>query len=282
MPKALLDAIDKQAETEFRNRSDLIREAVRTYIASKGGMSTSYKLSKTEESRIKTALDFANLKLEPSIILSGTFRPQPNSIKDLFDANSKIIKLLESPPNMRRMGWDLQTLDRAKPVGGDFLELTNGKRKLLRLYRDGQFIFAAGMDFFGHGVNKGEETDPNFNLLSVTELIQNFVNFTQLIADELQTKSDLNIFTISVSNPNREKLSLHAYDGFSTEKVGEMKIDWAVRDNVIKTEDKLTNERIAYQIYSEFSYFFGLRSDQFWYVDHKKREIDKSSFLKQT
>jgi len=179
MPKSLLDAIDKQAQTEFRNRSDLIREAARTYIAGRGGMNTVNKITPEEESRIKQALDFGDFASEPVIIISCAFRPQPNSIKDIFESNSKVIELLEKPSRLRSMGWDLQTLDRARPVAGDYLELANGKRKLLRLYRDGQFIFAGGLNFFGHAVNKESGEAPSFNLLSVAEFMLNFVIFNK-------------------------------------------------------------------------------------------------------
>ena len=33
LPKDLVDAMDEQARAEYRNRSDLIREAVRVYLA---------------------------------------------------------------------------------------------------------------------------------------------------------------------------------------------------------------------------------------------------------
>lgn len=281
LSKALLNAIDKQAEVEFRNRSDLIREAVRTYITIKGGMNTDHKLSKTEHDRIKSSLEFSSFNEELTILLSCAFRPQPNSVEDIFDGNSEVVKLMENPPTIRSMGWDLQTLDRAKPVAGEYLEVANGKRKLLRLYRDGQHTFAAGIDFFGHGVNRESDSKGNLNLLSVAECILNFAVFSKLIANKLQTTSGAMIFTVALSNPARQAVKLHAYDGVGTNEVGTLELEWAERSIVVTNPDAVSDMKIAYKIYAELCYFFGIRSDQFWYVHKDKQEMNKDYFLKQ-
>ncbi len=281
LSKALLNAIDKQAEVEFRNRSDLIREAVRSYIASKGGMNTDHKVTKTEHDRLKSGLEFSNFKEEPVILLSCAFRPQPNSVENIFNGDSEVVKLVENPPVFRRMGWDLQTLDRAKPIAGEYLEVANGKRKLLRVYRDGQHTFAAGVDFFGHGVNHNSDSKENLNLLSIAECIANFVVFSRQISSKLQNTSGALIFTIVVSNPGRQQLKLHAYDGVSTDEVGVLDLEWAERSIVIVNPDAMSDMKIAYQIYAELCYFFGIRTDQFWYVNKDKQEIDKENFIRQ-
>jgi Arc/MetJ-type ribon-helix-helix transcriptional regulator len=287
MPKALLDAIDKQAEVEFRNRSDLIREAVRTYITQKGGMNMADKLTSDEVSRIRDSLGLSELSSKPAIILSCAYRSQPNSIKNIFTAGSPAMKLVEQPPKIRNMGWDLDTLDRARPIAGNYLEVKNGERKLLRLYRDGQHTFSAGMDFFGHGVNRDREVLSNFNLLSIAELITNFVSFSRAMSENLEKSSTSSIFTIIVSNPqperhtdNKKALRLSAYDGMFTDDAGELNLEWAERNIVIKVDDNLSIERVAYLIYSEFCYFFGVRSDELWYVNKDTQEINKEVFLK--
>lgn len=284
MPKSLLDAIDKQAESEFRNRSDLIREATRTYISSRGGMSTADKLTIEEEKRIKDGLNFAELSSEPAIVVSCSFRRQPNSVKDIFHADSEAVKLMENPGQLRYAGWDLTTLDHAKPIAGDYLEVTNGKRKLLRLYRDGQIVFSAGLHFFGHAVNKNAEEPAAFNLLSVAEFITNFAIFANQISETLELAPDTMIFSIVVSNPSSQEspekssVTVQAYDGFGIEKVGEFNSPWAERNIVIRKGDNMSAERISYLIYAEFSHFFGIRGDELWYVNKEKREINKSDF----
>ncbi len=280
LSKALLDAIDKQAEVEFRNRSDLIREAVRTYIASKGGMDDAHKLTVTESSRIKEALVFSNLGGEPAIILSCVFRPQPNSVEDIFASKSKAVNLVENPSTFRQMGWDLRTLDRARPVAGEYLEVTNGQRKLLRLYRDGQVVFGAGMDFFGWGVNKNKANQTNFNLLAVAECIANFAVFSKQISEELLKNSESFIFTITISNPTGNPVKVNA-GYYGVDEVGALEIEWAERNIVIVNPNSVSDMKIAYQIYAELCYFFGMTTEKFWYVNHGKQEINKDDFIKQ-
>ena len=286
LPKSLLDAIDKQAEVEFRNRSDLIREAARKYISQRGGMSVANKLTKAEEARIHEALNFSDFASKPAIIISCTYRPQPNTVKDIFKAGSDVMNLIEQPPKLRNMGWALDTLDRAKPVAGEFLEVANGKRKLLRLYRDGQHVFSAGMHFFGHAVNKDENESSKFNLLAVAEFITNFTNFSSQIAQSLNNGINTYIFTIVVSNPaannkSVNSLGLTAYDGFGMENTsGTLNLDWAERNIVIVKDDNLTIEKIAGQIYSEFCYFFGARSDEIWYINKETMEMNTDYFKK--
>ena len=284
LPKSLLDAIDKQAEVEFRNRSDLIREAARSYIAQRGGMSIANKLTSTEEARIHDALNFSDFSSKPTIIVSCTYRPQPNFIKDIFKAGSKVMDLIERPPKLREMGWDLDTLDRARPVAGEYLEVANGKRKLLRLYRDGQHVFLAGMHFFGHAVNKDEDEPKKFNLLSVAEFITNFTNFSSQIAQSLDNGINTFIFTIVVSNPapndkRVQALGLTAYDGFGMENTtGTLSLDWAERNIIVAKDEDLSVEKIAGLIYSEFCYFFGARSDEIWYIDKETMKMQTDVF----
>jgi hypothetical protein len=93
------------------------------------------------------------------------------------------------------------------------------------------------------------------------------------------------IFTIAVSNPKLEKtqgLGLHAYSRLGLEKIGELNLDWAERNIIIRSKDLMSSERIAYLIYSEFCYFFGVRSDELWYINKNTQEIDKTEFTKET
>jgi len=288
IPKSLLDAIDKQAEVEFRNRSDLIREAARSYISQKGGMNLANKLTTTEESRIHDTLNFSDYKSSPSLLVSCAFRPQPNTVKDIFKASSDVMNLVERPPKLRDMGWDLNTLDRAKPVAGEYLEVTNGKRKLLRLYRDGQHVAAAGMSFFGHAVNKDQATRTNFNLLAVAEFITNFVIFSEQISANLENGANSFIFTIAVSNPGaapsektNKTMGLCAYNGrWMEETAGTLSLDWVERNIVINKDSDISTERIAGLIYSEFCLFFGFRSDELLYVNKDTLEMDADFFKK--
>ncbi len=284
LPETLLDAADKQAETELRNRSELIRESLRTYLISKSGGSED-SFTKEEVERAKRILDFSNLKKERVVVLSSVLRPQPNKIVDIFGGiDSPITKLMENPPSFRNSGWDLQTLDRAKPVAGEYLEAVNGDRKILRLYRDGQIVFSGDEGFFGHGANKDDDEPQmnkfSFNGLGIAEAISNFTNFSFQMANFSEETVNKIIFKIEIFNPNKTALGLkNIVRNFPwPESVGEMHLDFAQREIVIPVTKDSKFEKAAYAILSELFFFFGLSEDRFWYVNKETKEVDINFF----
>ncbi len=284
LPETLLNAADKQAETELRNRSELIREALRTYLISKsGGIEDAF--TKEEVERAKRVLDFSNLKQERVIVLSSVLRPQPNKIVNIFGGSeSPVAKLIENPPSFRNSGWDLQTLDRAKPVAGELLEAVNGDRKILRLYRDGQIVFSGDEGFFGHGANRDQdETEKgsfSFNGLGIAEAISNFTNFSFKMANFSEEPVNKIIFKIEIFNPNKTVLGLkNIVRNFPwPEAVGEMHLDFAQREIVIPFSKDFKFEKAAYNILAELFFFFGLSEDRFWYVNREIKEVDLNFF----
>src|SRR3989338_3680779 len=82
------------------------------------------------------------------------------SIPNFFsDKPNSVRQLLADPDGLRQMGWNMMTLDDPDLVNGEYWQVNNGDRKIIRVYRDGK-IFAkvdAGPDFLGWGIdaNKG-------------------------------------------------------------------------------------------------------------------------------
>lgn len=284
LPETLLSAADKQAEMELRNRSELIREALRKYLISKsGGVEDSF--TKSEVERVKKILDFSNLKQERVIVLSSVLRPQPNKILNIFGGSeSEVAKLMENPPSFRNSGWDLQTLDRAKPVAGEFLEAVNGDRKILRLYRDGQIVFSGDEGFFGHGANREQDQEVDnifsFNGLGVAESIANFTNFSFKMAQHSEEPVSKIIFKIEIFNPNKTTLGLKNIRGnFPWPDIaGEMHLDFAQREIVIPLTKESKFEKAAYNVLAELFFFFGVSEDHFWYVNKGLKEVDLNFF----
>jgi len=280
LPGTILDAADKQAELEFRNRSELIREALRVYLLQRNSMSEN-SFSKAESKRVREILNFGDFKNQRLIIASCVFRPQPNDIPNLFEGESApVIKLLEKPPHFRYAGWDLQTLDRAKPVAGEFLQVTNGEIKIIRIFRDGQIVLAGNENFFGHGVNKDKDSPFAFNGLAVAELLTNFVNFAEKLAHHLKIGPIKVIFKIQVLNPKKEPvLLINAARGHPwSQKAGEINLDLADREVLVSLDKNFKLEKAAYKLLAEFFYFFGLKEDQFWYVKKEGKEVDIEFF----
>lgn len=278
----LLKAVDKQAEVEMRNRSELIREAVRMYLFSKNANEMDQKFTNDESNRLKQVKSFSDFSESTTLGLSCSYRPQPNKVNEIFaGSQSELIKFVENPKSFRNMGWDLRTLGRATPVAGEYLQITNGDRKIIKLYRDGQIVFAASEDFFGHGmeIEEGQEnTIFKFNSLATAEVISNFVNFSLEIAKYLSVEPTGLIYKVRVFNPKRKHLELVSINMFR-ETLGELTMDYADREVFIRLSENSTPEKIAYTIWAELNYLFGISEDHFLYVDRSNRVMDFNSFI---
>lgn len=276
----LLQAVDKQAEIELRNRSELFREAVRTYLFSKNADKMHQAFTDNESNRVNDIKKFSDFENATTLALSCSFRPQPNKIEEIFSGSgSELIKYIEDPTSFRRMGWDMRTLGRATPVAGEYLQITNGDRKIIRIYRDGQIVFAASEDFFGHGVEVNEdEVDKvfRFNSMASAELISNFVNFSLEIGKYLSVDPSGIVYKIRIFNPKRKHLELTSINMFK-EKMGELTLDLADREVFITTENS-TPEKIAFTIWAEFNYLFGISEDHFVYVDRGAKLMNFEQF----
>ena len=281
MPQALLDAADKQAESELRNRSELIREAIRDYLVSKASNDHN-AFTNTEIERLDDLKNFMEISSNTHILLSGVYRQQPNNIPDLFQGNdSDIVKLIENPPSFRRGGWDLRTLDRAKPVAGEFLQVVNGNRKVLRVYRDAQVVMAADNTFIGHAVNKEDSETFNINGLAIAEVITNFAHFLFELSSFLEREPSDIIVRISLKNPKSDKLALIGItprNPFHDRLGDEVGSGVLYREIVIPYKKDDIFERYAYKILAEFFYFFGITNDRFYYVDKEKKMVNTKFF----
>lgn len=280
IPDILLSAADKQAEVEMRNRSELFREALRVYLTGKGNTSDNNSFTNNENKRMREILNFSNYKEQKVFALSCIFRPQPNVVKNLFAGkDSPITNLIENPPHFRYAGWDLQTLDQAKPVAGEFLQVTNGDRKILRVYRDGQIVFAGDENFIGFGVNKENQVNFSVNVLAIAEIIANFVNFTQELSKHLADFPFSVSFKVQFFNPYREEVELigvNRGNSFS-DQIGSLQLDTSERE-ILVDFDNFKPEKVAYLILAEFFYFFGISEDRFWYVNKETKEINLDFF----
>jgi len=284
LPKPLLDAVDKQAKTELRNRSELIREAIRSYLL-RAVSEENNTYSKEENARLGRMTELKPLSDDVAIYLSAVLRPQPNSIPELFKGgDSAITQLLENPPTFRRSGWDLRTLDRVKAVAGEYVQLDNGNRKTLKLYRDGQFLFAANHDFLSHGVrkeNNENESEFRINSLAVAETITNFTYFIHEYTKQASKEPNKVIVKIRLLNPKKKDLRLISVRrGLSFNEpignaVGEESLEREIPITVSKNMNKDMN---AYKILAELFYFFGTLDANFRYVNSTEGVVDTKNF----
>lgn len=282
IPDTLLEAADKQASRELRNRSELFRESLRLYLNEKGSVSFMETYTSNEIQRVQDVVNFADYSDSRILVLSCVYRPQPNNVSNLFSGSTAdVVKLVENPPHFRHAGWDLQTLDRAKPVAGDYLQVSNGERKVLRVFRDGQVTFAGDEKFIGWGVNKEEGEPFAVNGLAVTELVTNFVNFCYLLSANLERPPLSMIIKLRFLNPAKEDIRLinvvKGSGGFN-EVAGSLHLDLAERDVLINLEEEFSLTKSTYRVLSELFYFFGVSEDRFWYVNKESKEVNLEFF----
>ena len=177
-------------DREMSRRLDEILEIMRTLTLSSrnatptASQSVNVPLSQEEVSyRLDTCYFSSELHNRPSYWLAA-WDDESTELATVFQSGEGSIRhAFEEPPILRDNGWSLETFDKAKIVEGSFLQLTNGPRKILRLFRDGLFIMGAstGSDFLSLG------NTPNIlNQLALIELTYNFVSFTQLVIKDCQ------------------------------------------------------------------------------------------------
>jgi hypothetical protein len=86
-------------------------------------------------------------------------------------------KIIEQPGQIRPTGWDLTTRDRARIVGGEYLEVANAERKRIQVYEDGSVLVrvSGDEDFLSWGQNSNNfDQAPRLNTLSLIEFTLNF------------------------------------------------------------------------------------------------------------
>jgi len=180
--------------------------------------------------------------------------------------------LVQNPPSMRRMGWNLLTLDRGKNVEGKYLQVINGERKVLRVYRDGCIIFAgsASEDFLGHGTQDRVQAVA-VNALAATEVIAEFVLFCDRMIKYLVNNPKEILFKVDLINPTKEDIEVMFTEiagGFRFPMLqGKTNSSHPSNFRVIKIDNnKINVPKEAYNLVADFFYFFGLTDEKFIYV----------------
>jgi hypothetical protein len=142
----------------------------------------------TVEVRINDASGVTGLVNRPHYVLAAWPTPtsEPRSI--LQTGPGTITGRLENPPVLRYAGWSLETLDHAAGIiEGKYRQVTNGDRKVLRLYRDGMLLHAvsAGADFLGWGNPDQYRQDPRIISLAIIEVTLLFCRFYAEVLKDL-------------------------------------------------------------------------------------------------
>lgn len=198
--------------------------------------------------------------------------------------------LLEKPPYIRYMGWNMLTLDQSKIRNGSYWEVKNGERKTIQMHRDGSLVAIAYADnsFLGWGQSVEEfVNNPKLNALALIEYTYEFVEFFRRMIEYFDGVESVT-FRIELKNTeleNGKKLSLHPSlrdipirlldKGGFVEKDFSLSIKKSLDKGIYKTE------YVAFSIIQEIFLKFGITPDKISYtqVDNKgRRFIDISQF----
>lgn len=119
----------------------------------------------------------------PALILS--FSPDEQVfLKDFFERKSdSVFSLICNSKRVREIGWDLRVGNEPSILKGECWSASNSDNKLLRVFQDGNIIFAAAIDesLLGWGRKNHQEfmKKPRLNPVALIESTFNFIIFVK-------------------------------------------------------------------------------------------------------
>ena len=237
------------------------------------------KVSRIEQ-RIATALEYEGLKDNRNVSIAA-YPNEALELKTIFlSTPDSIRKKLENPPILRRGGWNLRTLDRAKILRGEMIRVGNGKRIMVDLYRDGTMIFAGQGDHQFLAWHDAEEQ--KINPIALVEILYEFFAFYRLVIEDFEKKPSEFTARFSLKNLHQGnvKTGLAPFEaGAFAQLFGHEKQD--ASDAEMTVQKRFMTEGYdptvyAYEMAKEIYLWFGLEEDKVPYVkkDNGKKFID--------
>lgn len=188
-----------------------------------------------------------------------------NLLKTVFEGKEgSIFRKLEHPGELRYAGWDLETLDSAEIFEGKYIQVCNGDRKTIRLYKDGALLFAANSGFWGWPDEEGKK----INCLAIVESTYNFANFYKSVISDFAFPESSIFFKFCVFNFHKDdiksylcpgSLKSHTYS-FADNPRYAPKNDYISPPHMFDFS-KISEAAIAYEIVKEIYLWFGISSD---------------------
>lgn len=210
--------------------------------------------------------------------------PAGNRIRRFFDRDADSpAYILEQPPTFRWGGFDLRTLDTARFVAEDCLEVRNGERKVLQLYQDGTFVTRAAADasFLGWPMDDDDfARAPRLNPVPVVEWHLAFAHTYRLLVPLLKSRPDTIHFRLELHDAqvNGNRLFLTRYYAGGIQNIHKPQRYQAYADNPADeatwSADALIDQPdyVAYLLVEKFASFFDMPSED---IDFVKQAGDR-------
>jgi hypothetical protein len=160
-------------DDKFETRMAGIEAQVKIALEGRAFQERAKLLSTTLEQRVIEAIQHGELNKRSFFALTA----QPTDVRSLqtvFSSQPKSINSrTQTPPKLRSMGWTVEGTEGPTIVRGEFIRMTNGRRKVLDLYLDGTMIFAVPVDkdFLTWG-----KKDGMINPLALIEVTSSFMS----------------------------------------------------------------------------------------------------------
>lgn len=209
-------------------------------------------------------------------------------IDKFWNTNSgKAYKLIENPPSLRNMGWDLRAAEMEKPYSNsNRWEKMNGNRKIVVLTRNGVIFSASSIegfldwgieDYSGNEIDKAKEKMKLLNNYALVEYIDNFIHFVVKVKKELSVQSNYQIeFGFSLDKNNIGLFRPPHIAHYFRDIIGPQKNTNGTV--VLKNSDRREPRYIAGQIIEEiYASFFGETDCSLAYLESD----DKGSFVQE-
>jgi hypothetical protein len=222
---------------------------------------------------------------EPRLILGAA--PSNGGVRmpdDFYVDGNVFSELLRNPPSVRPSGWNLQTHDVPRIRRGEYWEVGNESRKLIRFYLDGSLVVAAsaGQDFLGW---RRAEKPNTLHALAAVEFIYEFAElYRRLLAEMLRLGVSLRScrYKVSMTQLDKEseplKLKLYpvgAYGWGLATDLGEYQINRAFHEELTAqnlTQDIYDSRYLAYKLIRILFLQFNLTSDKIPYTKKDDRD----------
>lgn len=267
-------------EAMLKQKPTIIEHKMEQITSNSNIVSQREKIKEQIDKRIVNALENEALIDERTLILVAHTEPS-SALRSVFQTQEgSIRKRLENPPIVRMNGWSLETFDHARIVKGEFIRVTNGRRKVIDLYRDGTFVFvgAANESFLAWGRGPNQKVHP----LATIECIYNFVNFYSLVLEDFESPQKNVSIRVDYRNLHLQNNKTylvpyeiqHNWYSLDHERKDAPENDW--EKTLSFPTENFDPAAVAFKIVSEIYLWFGFEEERVPYVklDDGIRRVD--------
>lgn len=243
---------------------------------------------------IEDSLAALDRKDKPAILL-GAFPSGEISIPTLFQSrDGKIVHLLNNPPALRNLGFDLRVGSFPSIQEGRVLRSVAPRYKVLDLWKDGSLIFGGAGDGNFLCWGNANETKLTINPLALIESTYLFIRLSrevfQNFAIPCPTKAT---FVLSLRSPDQGNIQkgydekkyelLAGYWGNLCTAPGsseEFRLECSLEEYDFYTDEE-GSARIAFELLGKLYTWFGIPEDSIPYTEDKEKgkRISKSMII---